>query len=291
MRGKFKNNVGQASSLSTLARKIWTGWKPVLLCFLLTACGEREIKRQTGELRIVAMAPSIAEILFALGLADETVGVNRYSAYPPEVKEKPFIGGLYDPNWERVVSLRPTLAIGLDSQRELASQLNQLGIPFVGVAHERVDDIMKSILEIGDAAGTRAPAEKLYNELKTQMEKFSRTPAERAPKILVCVGRDETFSRMYVAAKNTFYDDIITAVGGVNACVVTSAKYPEISPDGLATMRPDIIIDILPEHHQTAPPDRARTVVMTNDYAWTPGPRFILLMQDFSEVIREYDSN
>ena len=81
----------------------------------LLARPEAKLARPSGDYeRIVSMAPSITETLFALGLDDRVVGVTQYCDYPPEAQSKPCVGGYLNPNYEAVVSLRPDLVITLD---------------------------------------------------------------------------------------------------------------------------------------------------------------------------------
>jgi len=261
-----------------------------VIALLLAGCGERFERIPQEGLRMVALAPNAAEILFALGLGDQVVGVSSYTVYPPEAAGKPSVGGTYDPDWERIVSLQPGLVIGLDSQKEIAAQLRLLGIPFLGVAHERVEEILESIRSIGSACGAEPEAQELFDSLKRRMEALSSAvTAEPKPRVLVCVGHDETLSRMYVAGKNTFYEDLIALAGGVNACESTGQKYPEISREGLIVMRPDRVIVIAPG--QTADPSPLwhpfPAVVFTNDYASIPGPRFVLLLEDLVAAIHQ----
>lgn len=273
-----------------------------LLAFalLLTGCGpEPEIESHApscDSLQIVSMAPNVTEILYALDLGSNVVGVSSYSDYPLEAQEKPRVGGTYDPNLEMIVSLHPTLVIGLDSQKEIASQLGQLGIDFLGVPHERVAEIMQSILIIGDACGAEKNARQLFQTLKNSVRQTSDQSTHAPPKILVCIGHDEQLTRMYVAAKDTFYDDLINLAGGTNACRQTAIKYPEISPESLQAMQPDLIIDLIPntgsrlrlhpeEFSEAWAPYTA--ALFTNDYAFIPGPRFGLLLEDFTRAIHE----
>jgi len=260
---------------------------------LFAGCGERPESQSHDGLRIVSTAPNTAEILYALGLSNQVVGVSRYTSYPPDAAQKPSVGGTYDPNLEELVSLRPDLVVGLNSQKEIESKLTALGIRFLGVPHEHLDDIMQSILTIGKTCGAEAEAEKLFQTLEKKLSGFPGDWKNPKPRVLVCVGHDESFSRMYVAAKNTFYDELIEYAGGFNACEVTIPKYPEISPEGLAAMHPDFIIDILPAigKNDSNGWKPYRSVAITNDYAFIPGPRFVLLLEDFSRLIHEYDSN
>jgi len=295
---------------------------PLLAAALLLAgCGGESQKlshlRKCDNLRVVSLAPNVTEILYALGLSNEVVGVSRYSNYPPEVTEKPFVGGTYDPNWEMIVSLQPDLVIGLDSQKEIAAQLKQLDIDFLGVPHERIDDVLQSILIIGETCGAQAEAQQLFQTLKNKVGQASRLstsaklsnsgqagcPSHIKPRVLVCIGHDEQLTRMYIAARNTFYDDLINLAGGTNACKQTAIKYPEISPESLRAMQPDLVIDLVPNIGkkssnvwkkngvQAQPASELwkpyRAVTITNSYAVIPGPRFVKLLKDLSTAIRQ----
>ncbi|MCU0858485.1 MAG: helical backbone metal receptor [Pontiellaceae bacterium] len=276
---------------------------------LLAGCGDQtgfsHLRRCEEPSRIIAIAPNTAEILYALGLSNQVVGVSRFCSYPPDVTGKPSIGGTYDPNFEMIVALQPDLVIGLETQKDIEAQLKQLGIPFLGVAHEHISEILQSILTIGKACGAEAKAQQLLQTLKTNVGQASSLSADAKlnnsgqagslsyvrPKVLVCVGHDESLSRMYIAAKETFYDELIELTGGINACE-RSGGYPEISPEGLAVMNPDLIINILPNPGKTVPDfskvwKNIRTVTLTNDYASIPGPRFVLLLEDFKTAIQQ----
>jgi iron complex transport system substrate-binding protein len=264
---------------------------------LLAGCRDsshlRKCEKNSG-FRVIAMAPSTAEILYALGLSNEVVGVSRFTAYPPDVTNKPTVGGLYDPNWEMIVALQPTLVIGLNTQKEIEAQLKQLGIGFLGVSHEHVSEIMQSILTIGEACGAEEKARQLFQGLELTSSGLAVSSNGWRPKVLVCVGHDDAMTRLYVAAKDTFYDELIRLAGGVNACTETAQKYPEISPEGLAVMNPDLVIDIFPNPGSRLSLDDFsnawkpyRAIPMTNSYAFTPGPRFTLLLEDFAKAIHE----
>lgn len=264
----------------------------IAAALLFAGCGEpnnsSHLRKCEECRRIVAMAPSTAEILYALGLSNEVVGVSRFCSYPPDVTNKPSVGGLYDPNWEMIVALQPDFVIGLETQKEIETQLKALGIGFLGVSHEHIAEILQSILTIGKACDAEAEAQALFQKLSEPLSAVSVPGTKSAPRVLVCVGHDESLSRMYVAAKGTFYDELIECAGSINACENTGG-YPEISQEGLASMNPDVVIDILPNPGKFSSNDWKpyRAVIMTNDYAWIPGPRFVLLLKDFAKAIHE----
>src|SRR5689334_1303434 len=98
----------------------------VLLLALLAGCREGASPQPKGPevpQRIVALAPNLSETLFALGLGDRVVGVGDFSTWPPEAADKPRLGGLFDANLERIVSLKPDLAVLLPSEKDLAAKL------------------------------------------------------------------------------------------------------------------------------------------------------------------------
>ena len=90
--------------------------------------------------RLVSLAPSITETLYALGLGDLLVGDTDYCDYPPEAKRKPRVGNLLNPSLERIVSLKPDLVLGSPTanRREVIGQLEKLRIPLYGVAAQSV---------------------------------------------------------------------------------------------------------------------------------------------------------
>ena len=265
------------------------------LALLLAGCGERLNPTAHDGLRIISIAPNVTEILYSLGQSNQVVGVSKFSLYPPEAAKKPSVGGTYDPNWEMIVSLQPDLVIGLNSQEEIAAQLKQLNINFLGVPHKHIQDILQSILIIGKACGAETEAQELFQSLEATALQHKDFSKDQKPRVLVCIGHDPSLSRMYIAARGTFFDDLINLAGGINACEQTAIKYPEISPEGLHVINPDVVIDIVPpiekisaDYSKVWTPYRA--VIMTNQYAFIPGPRFGLLLNDFIETINNSTS-
>src|SRR5690242_18818877 len=110
--------------------------------------------------RLVSLAPSITETLYALGLGDRLVGDTDYCDYPPEAKQKPHVGAVLNPSVEKIVALKPDLVLGTPeaNRRETADQLDRLGIPVYGLAAHSVDDTLRSIEDLGQVLdrGTEA---------------------------------------------------------------------------------------------------------------------------------------
>ena len=79
------------------------------------------------------MAPSLTETLFALGVGQRVVGVTRYCAYPPEVRNRARVGGHLDPNFEAIVALEPDLVVLIPSGEASARRLEALGVPVLQI--------------------------------------------------------------------------------------------------------------------------------------------------------------
>ncbi|MGH7430623.1 MAG: helical backbone metal receptor, partial [Candidatus Methylomirabilales bacterium] len=132
-------------------------WVFSILLWVLPARGAtfvdmvgRQVELQGPPRRIVPLAPSLTEILFALGAGDSVVGVTDYADYPPEAGGKPTVGGGVDPNLEVIVALRPDLVlIAADANRwETLNQLEQLRIPVFGVKPMGVEGVLTSIAKV-----------------------------------------------------------------------------------------------------------------------------------------------
>ncbi|MFC1692954.1 ABC transporter substrate-binding protein [Candidatus Latescibacterota bacterium] len=256
--------------------------------------------------RIVSLSPSSTETLFALGLGDRVVGVTRYCKYPPEALEKDKVGGYLDPNYEAIATLNPDLVIVLPGHENIKNYLTELGLAYVMVRNDRVEDILETFTIIGDICGISEKASEIVANMKARIqlikEQIKDTPRRR---VLVSISRTlgtGSLEDVYIAGKNTFYDELIMYAGGVNAYKGYDIEYPVLSAEGLLYLNPDIIIDIVPDldkrgvdntailkdwesvSHVEAVKNR-RIHVLSDDYTVIPGPRFIQLLEDFAHII------
>ena len=111
--------------------------------------------------RIVSTAPSITELLYALGLGDRVVGVDRFSRYPPEALRKPKIGDYVNPNLEAIAALRPDLVIIPTNPVKLAERLAVLRLKVLEIDQESIAKLYESFRVVGQATGATAQAAKL----------------------------------------------------------------------------------------------------------------------------------
>lgn len=251
--------------------------------------------------RIVSLAPSMTEIVFALGSGDKLVGVTRYCDYPEAAKTITKVGGLYDPSFEAIIGLKPDLVILQMNVSDISSKLEQVGIKSLRLKQETTDDILKSIETIADKLDKKELGAKLAAELKNKIDLYKKK-ASNDKKVLIVIGKSvqsNLINRVFIVGKNTFYAELLTLAGAKNAYLGAST-YPQISYEGLISLDPDYIIDLAPEADQPKEVellwhklDQLKAVknshvhVLNDSYLVHPGPRFILILEKFSKLLEK----
>ncbi len=166
--------------------------------------------------RIISLAPSNTEILYALGLGDRIVGVTDYCNYPVEAGEKDTIGGFSTVSIEKVVALTPDLVVGSDGNNpEAIERLRGMGIPVYIVDAKSMGDVQKTITNLGYLAGIADQARDLNENLTARAETVAGISGTMSvhPSIAHVVWHDP----IYVSGAGTFQDELIHLCGGVNA--------------------------------------------------------------------------
>jgi iron complex transport system substrate-binding protein len=202
----------------------------------------RQVRLERPPERLVSLAPSNTEILFALGLGDKVVGVTQYCDFPEEARNKPKIGGFATADIERIVSQSPDLVLATRiHQKDVIPALERVGLKVFGVNAITVSDVLESIGLTGRISGEVSAADKLIAEFKTRMSAVvTRTgslPAEQRPRVLYINWADP----IKTAGRDTFADDLITKAGGVNVAADLSS-YSTISLETIIDRNPQVII-------------------------------------------------
>ena len=193
--------------------------------------------------RIVSLAPSNTEILFALGLKDRIVGVTDYCNYPPDVlelkrsKRIESVGGYSTVDVEKVVRLRPDLVVAsYGNGIGVVKALKSFGITVICLNPKSIEDIIRDIEILGKVCGVEENASKLVELIKLRIELIREDEHNWKPRIVHIVWSDP----IWVSGKNTFIDDAIEIAGGVNA--VNESGWVVLSLEDLIRINPDIII-------------------------------------------------
>ena len=222
---------------------------PALLGLLSGPLPARMVEDQTGRRvnipehpqRLISLAPSITETLFALGLGDRVVGDTDYCEYPPEAKLKPRVGPILNPNLEKIVALNPDLVLGSPeaNRRETADRLERLGIPLYGVTAHTVDETLHSIEDLGRVLGREAEAGRLVISLRQRIEAVKKGVASRPrPKVLFVVW----YRPLTTAGPNTFITDVIQRAGGTSISKDLQGEWPRLSLEEALRRDPDVIL-------------------------------------------------
>lgn len=128
--------------------------------------------------RIVSLAPSNTEILFALGLGDRIVGVTDYDNYPPEAMKKPKIGGFSTVNIEKVLALNPDLVVAAyGNGAETVETLRGYGITVIALNPKNLTDVMRDIKLLGKVTGTEKNATKLVEMMEQKIREVEEMTA------------------------------------------------------------------------------------------------------------------
>ncbi len=257
--------------------------------------------------RVVSLAPSITEILFALDLGPRVAAVTSFCDYPPEALARPKVGGLLDPNIEAIAAARPDLVILFAHQQTVREALRVLGLDCLEVHGDTMEQILDSIQVIARACGVPERGEALAGALRERVDAVARQPRPpQPPRVLVSIGRTlggGDLRDVYVAGEDGFFSELIRLAGGCNACPEKTIRFPMVSPEGILEMRPDVIVELAPDLERYSLTvsdvvrewDRVREVpavrfgqvhVFAEDYVTVPGPRFVLLLEKMAAVIR-----
>jgi len=251
--------------------------------------------------RIIAVAPSSAELLFALGLGDRVVGVGEYVAWPAETKRLPRIGGLLDPRLETVVALHPDLAVLLPSERELGERLTTLGVEVIVVPHETVADVIASARRLARRAGVPEAGERLARSLERELAPSPVLPGRR-PRVLLVAERERgQLAQLLLAGPGTFLDELLGRLGADNAAADSPLAWPQVSLEEVIARRPDVILELHPRALSAAeveglradwrgvpglPRASLKVAVVGGDWALVPGPRLPILYREMRRAIR-----
>jgi len=192
--------------------------------------------------KIISLAPNITEILFALDLGDRVVGVTRFCDYPPEAKRKERIGGLVDPNLEKIISLNPDLIIGFRGNPiRFIKRMQEFNLPvFVLETGTTIDSIFSVIETVAQITWVEKRADKLLQPLKLRYENIitALDGVKNTPKVFVFlhgVG-------LWTCGKNSFMDDLLTKARGKNIAGNIKKKWLLFSQEKLIAENPQFII-------------------------------------------------
>jgi len=166
--------------------------------------------------RIVSLAPSNTEILYALGLEDRIVGVTDYCNYPPEAAGKPKVGGFSTISIERVLAAEPDLVFAaLGNTEDVVNRLRSLGMTVVSLNPGTIDDVLQDIELVGAATGQEEQAAACVKVLRARILAVTGKTEGLTEK--PSVAHVIWYDPIWVSGRGTFQDEVIGMAGGTNA--------------------------------------------------------------------------
>ena len=190
--------------------------------------------------RIVSLAPSVTEILFAIGAGDRVVGVTSFCNFPPEALAKPKVGGAF-PNLEVVLSLKPTLVLAPRDfiRPDMVAKLDQLKIPLFILESNSIEDVLRHIQTVGRMLGRTERSDAVAGDLRRRVtEVKTRTAGATRPRVFYVLNSDP----LMTAGPGSFIHQLIELAGGTNVAAGAPVPYPRLSLEEVIRQDPQVIL-------------------------------------------------
>lgn len=216
---------------------------------LLAARASRIVQDETGRKvtvpdhphRIVCLAPSVTDTVFALGAGDDVVAISDYTTYPPAALEKPSIGSLVKPSIETILSYHPDLVLGTEipGSAETTAQLQAVGIPVYLVDPLGLDGILKSVSSLGDALNRVPQAVALDANLGRRIAAVkAQTAGKPTPRVLMPIWYDPIIT----IGKHAFITEILETAGARSVTDDLASDWPQISMEAVIARAPEALV-------------------------------------------------
>lgn len=255
--------------------------------------------------RIVSIVPAVTEMLFGIGAGDLVVGVSSFDRHPPEVREVTRVGGLVDPDIERVLGLRPDLVVVYATQEELRGQLARAGIEMFVYRHGGgLAEVADTIRRLGTLTGRSTGAEALATQIEQRLAAVrARVAGRPRPRTLLVFDRQiSTLRGIYASGGIGFLHEMLEAAGGANVFDAVARESVQVNIETLLARAPDVIVelrmadDLTPEAASreaatwsqlpTLPAVRnGKVFLLTGDAFVVPGPRIVDATEQLARIL------
>ena len=192
--------------------------------------------------KVVSLAPSVTETLFALGFGDRLVGVTTYCDYPVEAQRLPKIGGFMNPSLEVIVAKKPDVVIGVNSATDpaKAKEMERLGLRVTLISVASLNDILTGIKSIARLMGSPQTGEKLVVKIDANIQAIKkRVAAAPRRRVLLAVG----IRPLVVVGGRNFIDELITLAGGENIAGNATQPWLNLPEEYVVAKAPQVIIE------------------------------------------------
>ncbi len=231
--------------------------------------------------RIVSLAPSTTEVLFALGAGPRVVAVTRYCDYPPEVTALPRLGGVMDLSLEAVVAAKPDLVVAIRSTSSEATfaRLGELGLPVLVVPSDTLTDFSPAVSAIAEAIGDIERGREVTRAFDAALTAVrSRAALEKPLRTLILVAERP----LVAAGKGSFIDGAVASLGLIN--VIAQGPFPEVGREEMLKQDPELLLDLT--ETGVSPVGRARLLRLKDPRLLRLTPRLPQALADLARTVR-----
>jgi len=204
----------------------------------VTDMAGREVTIPAEPQRIVSLAPSITEILFALNLGDRVAGVTEYCNYPPEATQKPKVGGFSDVSMEKLLEAQPDLVLAASiHMAQVLPELEKQGLTVMVIDAHDFPGVLDSIRLIGKVTGADEAAETLTARMQERADKVAQAVAGRErPRVYW-----ELDPTLWTVGPGSFVQDLIERAGGENIAANAEMAWVQLSAEAIIAADPEVI--------------------------------------------------
>jgi iron complex transport system substrate-binding protein len=253
--------------------------------------------------RIVSLAPSATEMVYALGLGEKLVGVSSFCDYPEDVRNKTRVGQPMNPSLESIVALRPDVVLGSSTANDVhtVEGLDNVGVPLYGITDPHsVDEIFASILRLAELTGATKEGEALVSRLSKELRAVEASVAgRRKPAALLAIWLEP----LIATGDNTFLADVLRRAGADSITAGMKTDWPRLSLETVAERDPEVLI-FTTAHGIAASFDRLRDkppwrslravrngrIIHLDEALFRPGPRIVNVIADLAAQLHPEES-
>lgn len=228
---------------------------PLALLVILSFFGPALIRSWAADAslpkRVISMAPNLTQIVYDIGAEDLLVADTDFCKFPPEAKLKPKVGGWINPNYEKILSLKPDLVLTLQFNGQTAATLKKLKVPVLIQDCMTVEDVLSAYDVLGKKLGREAKASLAKERLRKRLDRVrERAKKFRPIPVLFVVDRTPgALDQIYGVGSKNFVDELIRWCGGENILFDSPVPYPLVSKEELLKRDPEVIVNALAEAH------------------------------------------
>ncbi|HEY2847084.1 MAG TPA: cobalamin-binding protein [Pyrinomonadaceae bacterium] len=250
--------------------------------------------------RVVSLAPSVTESIFAVGAGDKLVGDTTYCNYPEQAKAIAKVGDTMNPNMETIVALKPDIVlVSTASQIEAFTKtLERNGIAVFVMNPQSLSDVLKQLGRLGELLGTAGSANSVVKQLQDRELRVCDTfttcsfadvggPRVKISGVFIQISREPLFT----IGKDSFLNQVIDEAGGKSVTADVETAFPKLSKETASALNPDVII--LSDSEDNQEPNEAfknspavkngRVYKINADIISRPGPRLVDALEQIAK--------